>query len=74
MSVETVHGSAHTNQSVARSSKWMSEVALKGTTFCCYIFVSVFGVKILNIILCMSRCGVYACVRRWAICVRPRGV
>ena len=42
--------------------------------FCCYIFVSLFGVKILNIILCMSRCGVYACVRRWAICVRPRRV
>ena len=37
-------------------------------------FVSLFGVRILNIILCMSRCGVYACVRRWAICVRPRGV
>ena len=42
--------------------------------FCCYIFVSLFGVKILNIILCMSRCGVYVCVRRWAICVRPCGV
>ena len=42
--------------------------------FCCYIFVSLFGVKILNIILYMSRCGVYACVRRWAICVCPREV
>ena len=30
MSVETVHGSAHANQSVARSSKWM--IDLKGTT------------------------------------------
>ena len=47
---------------------------LKGAWFCCYIFVSLFGVKILNIILCMSRCGVYAYVRRWVICVRPRGV
>ena len=32
MSVETVHGSAHANQSVAKSSKQMIEVALKGTT------------------------------------------
>ena len=32
MSVETAHGSAYANQSVARSSKWMIEVALKGTT------------------------------------------
>ena len=32
MSVETVHSSAHANQSVAKSSKWMIEVALKGTT------------------------------------------
>ena len=32
MSVETAHGSAHANQSVAKSSKWMIEVAPKGTT------------------------------------------
>ena len=32
MSVETAHSSAHANQSMARSSKWMIEVALKGTT------------------------------------------
>ena len=32
MSVETVHSSAHTNHSMAKSSKWMIEVALKGTT------------------------------------------
>ena len=32
MSVETVHGSAHANQSMARSSKQMIEVAPKGTT------------------------------------------
>ena len=32
MSIETVHSSAHANQSVARSSKWMIEVAPKGTT------------------------------------------
>ena len=32
MSVETVHGSMHANQSMARSSKWMIEVAPKGTT------------------------------------------
>ena len=44
------------------------------TTFCCNIFVSLFGVKILNIILCMLRRGVYACVCRWAICIRPRGL
>ena len=31
MSVETVHSSAHANQSVARSSKRMIEVAPKGT-------------------------------------------
>ena len=32
MSVETVHGSVHANQSVERSSKQMIKVALKGTT------------------------------------------
>ena len=32
MSVETVHGNTHANQSMARSSKWMIEVAPKGTT------------------------------------------
>ena len=32
MSVETVHGSAHANQNMAKSSKWMIEVAPKGTT------------------------------------------
>ena len=32
MSLETAHSSAHANQSVARSSKRMIEVALKGTT------------------------------------------
>ena len=31
MSVETAHGSAHANQSMAKSSKRMIEVALKGT-------------------------------------------
>ena len=44
------------------------------TFFCCNIFVSSFGVKILNITLCMLRHGVYACVRRWAICIRPHGL
>ena len=32
MSVETAHGSAYANQSMAKSSKWMIEVAPKGTT------------------------------------------
>ena len=32
MSVETAHGSVHANQSVAKSSKQMIEVAPKGTT------------------------------------------
>ena len=32
MSVETAHGSAHVNQNVAKSSKWMIEVVPKGTT------------------------------------------
>ena len=32
MSVETAHSSVHANQSVARSSKRMIEVAPKGTT------------------------------------------
>ena len=32
MSIETVHSSAHTNQNMAKSSKWMIEVAPKGTT------------------------------------------
>ena len=31
MSVETAHGSTHPNQNVPRSSKWMIEVAPKGT-------------------------------------------
>ena len=32
MSIETVHSSVHANQRMARSSKQMIEVALKGTT------------------------------------------
>ena len=32
MSVETAHSGAHANQNMAKSSKWMIEVALKGTT------------------------------------------
>ena len=32
MSVETAHRSVHANQSMAKSSKWMIEVAPKGTT------------------------------------------
>ena len=32
MSVETAHRSAHANQSMAKSSKWMIGVAPKGTT------------------------------------------
>ena len=32
MSIETAHSSAHANQSVARSSKQMIEIAPKGTT------------------------------------------
>ena len=32
MSVETAHGSVHANQNMAKSSKWMIEVAPKGTT------------------------------------------
>ena len=32
MSIETMHSSAYANQSMAKSSKWMIEVALKGTT------------------------------------------
>ena len=31
MSVETAYSSAHANHSMAKSSKWMIEVALKGT-------------------------------------------
>ena len=37
-----------------------------------YIFL--FGVKILNVALYVSRREMYACVRRWAIYVCPRGV
>ena len=32
MSLEAAHSSAHANQSMARSSKWMIAVGLKGTT------------------------------------------
>ena len=32
MTVETAHSSVHANHSMAKSSKWMIEVALKGTT------------------------------------------
>ena len=38
------------------------------------IFYLLFDVRILNVALYVSRRGMYACVRRWAICVRPRGV
>ena len=32
MSIEAMHNHVYTNQSVAKSSKWMIGVALKGTT------------------------------------------
>ena len=32
MSIETAHSSMHTNQTMAKSSKWMIEAAPKGTT------------------------------------------
>ena len=32
MPIETMHSSVYTNQSMAKSSKWMIEVAPKGTT------------------------------------------
>ena len=32
MPVETAHSSAYANQNMAKSSKWMIKVALKGTT------------------------------------------
>ena len=43
---------------------------------CCFvvIFCILFDVKILNVALYVSRRRMYACVRRWAIYVRPRGV
>ena len=50
------------------------ECMLRRGVFYCYIFVSLFDVKILNIVLYMSRRRVYACVRRWVICIHPRGV
>ena len=37
-------------------------------------FIFLFDMKILNIAPYMLRRGMYACVRRWAIYVRPRGV
>ena len=39
--------------------------------FCCYILYFLFGVKILNVAPYVSRRGMYACVCRWAIYVRP---
>ena len=36
--------------------------------------ILLFDVRILNVALYVSRRGMYACVRRWAIYVRPRGV
>ena len=38
------------------------------------IFYLLFDARILNVALYVLRRGMYACVRRWAICVRPRGV
>ena len=32
MSIKVMHNNAYTNQSVAKSSKWMIGVALRGTT------------------------------------------
>ena len=37
-------------------------------------FIFLFDVKILNVAPYVSRRGMYACVRRWATYVRPRGV
>ena len=48
---------------------------LQGVVFYCNIFCILFGAKILNIILYMLRCGVYACVRRWgALCSSAWGM
>ena len=44
------------------------------TPFYCNILYLLFDVRILNVVLYVSRRGMYACVRRWVICIRPRGV
>ena len=46
----------------------------KGSVFYCYILYLLFDVRILNVALYVLRHGMYACVRRWAICIRLRGV
>ena len=48
--------------------------SLGGSCLLLLYFVSLFDVRILNIALCVPRRGMYACVCRWAICIRPRGV
>ena len=53
-------------------SRWKSKSSSAILLLLYSIFL--FVVKILNVALYVSRRGMYACVRRWAIYVRPRGV
>ena len=61
-------------------SLWCSECddhMATGLTCCSVLLlypILLFDVRILNVALYVSRRGMYACVRRWEIYVRPCGV
>ena len=63
------------SQAVPLQVRWMSRtMMLEYFGIFIVIFYLLFDVRILNVALYVSRRGMYACVRRWAICVCPRGV
>ena len=72
-------GLIFTKNNLSRDVICISPKAIhKGKCLIEIIFIVIFyllsDVRILNVALYVSRRGMYACVRRWAICVRPRGV
>ena len=68
------HGDLEPQNVLRSSSGQLKLVDLSGASFYCYILYLLFDVRTLNVALYVSRREMYACVCRWAICVRPRGV
>ena len=56
------------------ATNYCHTLELSKSVFLLLYSIFLFGVKILDVALYVSRRGMYACVRRWAIYVRPHGV
>ena len=70
------HRTLELNNSVSnkRVQQLYSQDQSQEMIFYCYILYLLFDVRILNVALYVSRCGMYACVHRWVTCICPRGV